>query len=121
MADSDKGKVDGSQAPTWPMLRGEDREPYLTALREWVDMFLRPVSETYVIPDCWPAHNEAVWELATLHAEWTRVYGDPDNRPLEGALEFHDRWLPGVCTRLFGPAGSVKCPQGSCVLQPGST
>ena len=116
---ADSVKADGSQAPTWPMLRGEDREPYLTALRDWVDTFLRPVSEGYVIPGCWPAHGEAVRELATLHAEWARIYGDPDNPPLEGALEFHDRWLPGVRTRLFGPAGAVKCPEGSCVRQPG--
>lgn len=79
------------------MLSGEEREPYLTALRDWVDSFLRPVSEGYVIPDCWPAHGEAVWELATLHAEWVRVYGDPDNRPLDGALLFYDQVAAG-CT-----------------------
>ena len=118
MSDSGTGKAGGSQAPTWPALRGADREPHLTALRDWVDRFLRPVCEGYVIPDCWPAHNEAVWELATLHAEWVRVYDGPDGGSLDGALELHDRWLPGVCNRLFGPDGSVKCPGGSCVRQP---
>jgi hypothetical protein len=42
MVDPDKSRVGGSQAPTWPMLRGEDREPHLAALKEWVDGFLRP-------------------------------------------------------------------------------
>ena len=27
--------------------------------------------------------------------EWVRVYGDPDNRPLQDALWFFERWLPG--------------------------
>lgn len=95
IADSGKGKVDGSQPPTWPAWRGEDREPYLAVLRDWVDGFLRPVSEGYLIPDCWPMHGEASGELATLHAEWVRVYGDPDNRPLKDGLEFHDRLAAG--------------------------
>jgi hypothetical protein len=50
MVASGKGKVDGSQAPTWPMLRGEDREPYLAALKQWVDGFPRPACEGYVNP-----------------------------------------------------------------------
>jgi hypothetical protein len=117
MVNSEMGR--DSQAPIWPLLRGEEREPELTALREWVDEFLRPVCEGYVIPDCWPAHNEAVWELATLHTEWLRVYGDPHDQPLGGALLFFDQWLPGVRARLFGPDGAVRCPPGSCARKPG--
>jgi hypothetical protein len=114
MGDTNKGKADGSQVPTWPMLRGEDREQYLTALRDWVDTFLRvrPVSEGYVIPDCWPAHNEAVWELATLHAEWVRVYSDPDSRSLDGALEFQRPLAAGCPYPFVRPGWLGQVPAG---------
>jgi hypothetical protein len=112
-----KNKTLVTQAPYWPAQSGRERNDELTVLRDWVNGFLRPQYPGYPIPDCWPAHNEAVFELANLFAEWTRVYGDEENRPLDGALWFHERWMPGVRSRLFGPSGSVRCSQGSCVLQ----
>ena len=54
------------------------------------------------------------WELLMLSAEWERVYGDPDNRDLQGALMWHDKWFPGVLARL---AGSIKCDQGGCRIR----
>ena len=41
----------------------------------------------------------AVWELSTLAAEWERVY-QARSRDLQGALDFHDRWLPGALRRV---------------------
>ena len=110
-----KNKTLIPQAPYWPAQASHDDE--LGQLRDWVNGFLRPQYPGYPIPDCWADHHEAVWELAGLFAEWTRVYGDADNRPLDGALWFHERWMPGVRSRLFGPSGSVRCSQGSCALQ----
>ena len=112
-----KNKALIPQASYWPASAGTEYEQGLGALRDWVNGFLRPQYPGYPIPDCWPAHHEAVWELTNLHAEWTRVYGDEENRPLDSALWFHERWMPGVRSRLFGPSGSVRCSQGSCVLQ----
>jgi hypothetical protein len=103
------------QAPWWPATAEHDTE--LGQLRDWVNGFLRPQHPGYPIPECWPAHFEARWELANLFAEWTRVYGDPENKPLDGALWFYERWMPGVRSRLFGPQGSIRCQQGSCTLQ----
>jgi len=60
---------------------------------------------------CWPNHPEAVWELSTLMAEWERVYGDPDNRDLAGALWWHERWLPGVIARLDK---AITCDEAGC-------
>ena len=55
----------------------------------------------YELPDCWPRHIHAIWELSTLAAEWHRTYGG--TRPdLARALEFYDRWLPGTMRRITG-------------------
>jgi hypothetical protein len=53
----------------------------------------------YELPDCWPRHIHAIWELSTLAAEWRRAYAvaRPD---LARALEFYDRWLPGTMRRI---------------------
>lgn len=110
-----KNKTLTPQAPWWPAKGDQGDE--LGQLADWVNSFLRPQHPGYPIPDCWAAHHEALWELANLFAEWSRVYGDPDDRPLDGALWFYERWMPGVRSRLFGPNGSIRCQQGSCVLQ----
>lgn len=113
----EKNQIDGPEVPWWPAQDGAGYDRELGALRDWVNGFLRPQHPGYPIPECWPAHHEAVWELANLYTEWTRVYGDEDNRDFQGALWFYERWMPGVRSRLFGPNGSVRCSQGSCVLQ----
>jgi hypothetical protein len=59
-----------------------------------------PALGGYELPDCWPRHIHAVWELSTtLAAEWHRTYNG--TRPdLARALEFYDRWLPGAMHRI---------------------
>jgi hypothetical protein len=102
-------------APWWVVDEATGRE-LLAALREWVDQFLRRQYPGYLarLPRCWPNHGEAVWELSTICAEWERVYADEDNRDLEGALAWHDRWLPDALTRLAAALG--KCDETGCSL-----
>jgi regulator of replication initiation timing len=102
-------------APSWEVAEDAGREQ-LAALRHWVEQFLRRWYPGYLarLPVCWPAHGEALWELATLCAEWERIYADEDNRDLQGALAWHDRWLPGVLARLA--AALVKCDETGCQL-----
>jgi hypothetical protein len=88
-----------AQAPTWAGLRPEDRDKQLTELTQWVDGMLRPSYPHSAPAACWPNHRQAVWELSTLAAEWRRIYQRPAP-DLAGALDFHDRWLPGVARRL---------------------
>ena len=64
-----KNKTLIPQASYWPTSAGTEYEQELGALRDWVNGFLRPQYPGYPIPDCWPAHHEAVWELANLFAE----------------------------------------------------
>jgi hypothetical protein len=99
-------------APWWCVDQAAG-EVMLADLRKWVETFLQRHYPGYLarLPRCWERHPEAVWELSTLRAEWERVYGDEDNRDLRGALDWHDRYLPGVINRL---AGSMKCDELGC-------
>ena len=107
-----KGELDPPYAPWWVVSRAES-QAMLAELCEWVESFLRPHYPGYMarLPRCWANHAEAVWELSTLRAEWGRVYDDPDNRDLMGALIWHDKFFPDVLARL---AGSIKCDQSGC-------
>jgi hypothetical protein len=111
----EKNRLKPPPAPWWCVDEGEARE-MLAELGEWIDTFLRPHYADYVtrIPRCWPSHMAAVWELSTLRAEWIRVYGDEENRDLQGALAWLDRWLPGVLARLSAALG--KCDETGCQL-----
>jgi hypothetical protein len=64
----------GPAAPSWI---GLDRDTYharLADLRPWVDTVLRQHYGGYELPECWPRHIHAVWELSTLAAEWHHTY-----------------------------------------------
>ena len=106
-------QIEDPPAPFW---RGLDREAHadqLAELRDFVEGFLRVEYPGYLakLPPCWPNHREALWELSDLAAEWVRVYGDPDNRDLQGALWWHERWLPDVLARL---EKSIRCDRTGC-------
>jgi len=112
----EKRRLKPPPAPWWHVGR-EEREAMLAGLREWVEAFLRPNYPEYLtrVPPCWPSHWAAIWELSTIRAEWIRVYGDEENADLQGALAWHDRWLPDALGRL---AAAVKCDETGCRLAP---
>lgn len=100
-------------APFWLRLDDQERAARLAELRDWVDKFARVQYPAYLdrLPACWANHPDAIWELSNLMTEWTRVYGDPDSRPLQDALWFHERWLPGALGRL---APAIRCDATGC-------
>jgi hypothetical protein len=100
------------QAPTWVGLSVEDHDTQLAELTKWVDRMLRPSYPDSAPAACWPNHWQAVWELSTLAAEWRRIYQRP-SPDLAGALDFHDRWLPGVARRLA--VIQADCTTGRCM------
>lgn len=108
----DKRKLKPPPAP-WLLGAEAETRALLGGLRAWVEKFLRPNYPEYVarLPECWAAHGPALWELATLRTEWDRIYADEENRDLAGALNWHDRLLPGVLNRL---ADAIKCGPGMC-------
>ncbi len=109
-----KRQLEPDPAPWWCVGEAEGKA-MLAGLAEWVETFLRRHYPGYAarLPRCWANHPEAVWELSTLRAEWQRIYADPDNGDLGGALAWHDKWFPGVLARL---AGSIKCDESGCRL-----
>ncbi len=109
----DGGKAKAPHGPRWDNLNQDQEAAQLTQLRKWVDGVLRVQYPGYKLPDCWPAHREALWELGALHAEWQRVFDDPRGAGLENMLWFHERWLPGTLARL-DKAISNATPNGSC-------
>lgn len=110
-----KREADDPPAPYWLGLSREEHATRMTQLRRWVDQVaLVQYSEYFAkLPPCWPAHPSAVIELSNVMTEWVRVYGDPDSRPLQDALLWHDKWLPGALARL---QGAIKCDVSGCRL-----
>jgi hypothetical protein len=109
-------QMEDPQAPFWRGLSKDEYAAELAQLADWVERFARVEYSEYLVrlPPCWQAHRSAVWELSNLMTEWLRIYGDPENRPLQDALWFHERWLPGVLSRLGGALG--KCDLTGCAL-----
>ena len=59
------------------------------------------------------AHLPVVWELGTVWAEWRRVY-DRKAPELPGALDWHNRWLPGALAR--SQRALSGCTDRQCIL-----
>jgi hypothetical protein len=108
-------QADEPPAPYWLGLPGEEHAARLADLRAWVEQVGLVQYRGYFakLPSCWPSHPEAVIELSTVMTEWVRIYGDPDNRPLQDALVWNDKWLPGVLGRLIA---AIKCDVSGCRL-----
>jgi len=102
-------------APCWLGLSREEHAARLAEVRAWVERVACVQWPGYLrrLAPCWANHPEAVWELSNLMTEWTRVYADPDSRPLQDALWFFERWLPGVLSRL---GQAVTCDVTGCQL-----
>jgi hypothetical protein len=61
-------------APYWIGLDRDTHHARLGDLQHWADTVLRQHHGGYELPDCWPRHIHAIWELSTLAAEWHRTY-----------------------------------------------
>jgi hypothetical protein len=107
-----KNRLSAPQAPCWAGLTGDESSERLVELRGWVETF-RVHYPDYAarLRPCWANHTDAVWESSTLMTEWLRVYTDELNQNLAGALWWHERWFPGVLTRLDQ---AIRCDEASC-------
>lgn len=90
---------DRAYAPNWLDFGPEEYARRLDGLTQWVNGVLAVQYPHVYLRPCWPDHPAAVWELSVLRAEWYRVFNHKYPE-LSGALAFHDRWLPGVASRL---------------------
>jgi hypothetical protein len=116
--DAEEERLTRESAPVWAGITDEEHAEQLAKLRPFVDQLLRVAyteQTRTILLDCWANHPAALWELGNLHAEWNRVY--KRKRPLlDGALVWHDRWLPGVVARLKDVMQG--CRAGDCSARP---
>jgi hypothetical protein len=108
-------EADESQAPYWLGLSRDEREAALAELRAWVEPIDLVQYRGYFakLSPCCPPHPDAVIELSTVMAAGRRIYGNPACRPLQDALVWNDKWLPGVLGRL---GAAIKCDVSGCRL-----
>lgn len=92
------GKNRPGEPPAW--LHGR---PAGDSLAEWVTWFNEsgylPAQPNHRIPACWAQHPGMAAELLTLWHTWQHAFCDPEAEP-EAAQNWHDRWLPGVLSRI---------------------
>jgi len=101
-------------APNWVGLPEAQRAAELAKLAEWVARVLVPsYRPDPPLAPCWRAHWPVVWELSTIWAEWRRIYDRPGPE-LAGALEWHNRYLPGALDRARREL--AKCTDRQCTL-----
>jgi hypothetical protein len=115
--EAEEERTTSQTAPVWVGLDDEEYQQQLARVGGWVDGHLRVAYRDYWrdLQDCWPSHPEALWELGTLWAEWNRTY-DRDQPSLTGALNWHDRWMPGTRQRLRDVMAG--CRGSACTMQP---
>jgi hypothetical protein len=87
--------------PVWAAMNDTEHADALRDLARWVTaILLRSYPATApILPPCWPAHPAAVEELDWLYWDWTNWALEPEARSRDAA-DWHDRWLPGVQTRI---------------------
>ena len=98
-------------APTswcWRTIGPHAEEALWHELRDWVGWIRHRYPLARRIPDCWHEHPEIVEELTALWLAWQAAYTVPDG-PLTAAIEWHDRWLPGLLHRLEHGAFALDC------------
>jgi hypothetical protein len=98
-------------ASWWPDLAtGDSRAQALADLGIWVDEVLRTRHpEMYSkLGACWYQHADVLDELTALRAAWYAAYRDPE-APATAAVEWHDRWLPGVMRRCRAAIRARGC------------
>jgi hypothetical protein len=108
-------QADEPPAPFWLGLSREEHAARLAEVRTWVERIALVQYPTYFakLPPCWASHAELVLEVSNLMTEWGRIFADPDNRPLQDSLWWHERWLPGFlarCEKWF------RCDVSGCRL-----
>jgi hypothetical protein len=95
----------------WRSLDPECTQERLQHLREWVTWLRDRYPIAKRVPACWAEHPEVVEELTALWLAWHAAYEKVD-APLTAPAEWHDRWLPGLLSRLERGAFALLCRDG---------
>ncbi|GAB3278464.1 hypothetical protein GCM10027589_04630 [Actinocorallia lasiicapitis] len=87
---------------SWLTMDAATREQRLAELADWVTEVLQVEYADYtvnIIRTCWPEHRAVVWELSSLYVEWQAAFVH-EERGSRDAMDWLDRWLPGVLSRI---------------------
>ena len=97
------------RAPWWPGLAGAERQEAWHDLTVWVEeVFRQRHPEDYSkLGRCWYRHPDVVDDLGALRVAWHAAYRAKSPLP-SAAVEWHDRWYPGVLGRITKALGSCK-------------
>lgn len=102
--------------PCWVNLNAQEAAREWEALRQWVAGVLVPRHPHVTtgggnrqLPSCWYRHPGLVEELSALRIAWCHAYLDGAALPT-AAMEWHDKWLPGVVGRI--PQHAPRCSGG---------
>ena len=68
-------------------------------LADWIGWLRGRYPVAGAIPACWWRHPELVEELTALYRAWTGAVAGGTSGTYN-AIEWHDRWLPGVLARI---------------------
>jgi hypothetical protein len=98
----------GVTAWCWRDLGLEASESLWHELSDWVAWIRHRYPLAKRVPACWPEHPEIVEELTALWLAWNSAYSERD-APLTGAIDWHDRWLPGLLHRLEHGVFALNC------------
>lgn len=97
----------------WPALPAEDAEKVWDELAEWVADTLVPWLQITrsQLPDMWPSHRRAVFELLWLRTCYRQAYMKTSHPT--AAAEWHTRWLDAALenVRSAMPTGWDQDPQ----------
>lgn len=109
-------RVDVPVVPCWVDLDAQAAAQAWEALRAWVVEVLVPRHPHVTtggggrqLPSCWYRHPGLVEELSALHIAWCAAYRNPE-AARTAAIEWHDKWLPGVVSRI--PQHAPRCSGG---------
>jgi hypothetical protein len=94
----------------WRYLGPQGSDALWAELTGWVGWIRNRYPLARRIPECWARHPEVIEELTALWLAWHAAYTERD-APLTGAIDWHDRWLPGVLHRLEHGAFALNCSQ----------
>lgn len=90
----------GNPPVEWPALPAEDAERVWEALAEWVGDTLVPWLQITrsQLPDMWPNHPRAVFELLWLRTCYRQAYAKRSHPT--SAAEWHTRWLDAALANV---------------------
>lgn len=92
----------------WRDIGPEASESLWRELTDWVGWVRCRYPLARRIPGCWAQHPEVVEELTALWLAWCAAYTERD-ASLTGAIDWHDRWLPGLLGRLEHGVFALDC------------